>query len=126
MNQGFRSFAMLHLLAAAAMAIMGLVVSVRPFMLMDVVLSPEELRDPKTHPEASANQRAGRCGRLGPGIAVRLYSEEDFAARPEFSDPEILRTNLASVILPMTAPVSFTHLRAPQNERDLRIPLLLV
>jgi ATP-dependent helicase HrpA len=51
--------------------------------------------------QASANQRAGRCGRLGPGIAVRLYSEEDFAARPEFSDPEILRTNLATVILLM-------------------------
>ncbi|MXG91959.1 ATP-dependent RNA helicase HrpA [Nocardioides flavescens] len=53
--------------------------------------------------QASANQRAGRCGRLGPGIAVRLYSEEDFEARPEFTDPEILRTNLASVILQMTS-----------------------
>ncbi|NLE99231.1 MAG: ATP-dependent RNA helicase HrpA [Propionibacterium sp.] len=51
--------------------------------------------------QASANQRAGRCGRLGPGVAVRLYSEEDFLARPEFSDPEILRTNLATVILLM-------------------------
>ncbi|MBF4160209.1 ATP-dependent RNA helicase HrpA [Nocardioides sp. CBS4Y-1] len=51
--------------------------------------------------QASANQRAGRCGRLGPGICVRLYSEEDFEARPEFTDPEILRTNLASVILQM-------------------------
>ncbi len=51
--------------------------------------------------QASANQRKGRCGRLGPGICVRLYSEEDFAARPEFTDPEILRTNLASVILQM-------------------------
>ena len=51
--------------------------------------------------QASANQRAGRCGRLGPGIAIRLYSEEDFLARPEFSDPEILRTNLATVVLLM-------------------------
>jgi len=53
--------------------------------------------------QASANQRAGRCGRLGPGICIRLYSEDDFAARPEFTDPEILRTNLASVILQMAA-----------------------
>ncbi|MDN5569895.1 MAG: ATP-dependent RNA helicase HrpA [Propionibacteriaceae bacterium] len=52
--------------------------------------------------QASANQRAGRCGRLGPGIAIRLYSEEDFHARPEFTEPEILRTNLASVILQMS------------------------
>ena len=51
--------------------------------------------------QASANQRAGRCGRLGPGVCIRLYSEEDFAARPEFTQPEILRTNLASVILQM-------------------------
>ena len=51
--------------------------------------------------QASANQRAGRCGRLGPGIAIRLYSEENFEARPEFTEPEILRTNLASVILQM-------------------------
>ena len=53
--------------------------------------------------QASANQRAGRCGRVAPGICVRLYSEEDFDARSEFTDPEILRTNLASVILQMTA-----------------------
>jgi len=51
--------------------------------------------------QASANQRAGRCGRLGPGVCIRLYSEEDYAARPEFTEPEILRTNLASVILQM-------------------------
>ena len=50
---------------------------------------------------ASADQRAGRCGRLGPGVAIRLYSEEDFASRPEFTEPEILRTNLATVILQM-------------------------
>ena len=52
---------------------------------------------------ASANQRAGRCGRTSDGICVRLYSEEDFATRPAFTEPEILRTNLASVILAMTA-----------------------
>jgi ATP-dependent helicase HrpA len=51
--------------------------------------------------QASANQRAGRCGRVAPGICIRLYSEEDFDARPEFTEPEILRTNLASVILQM-------------------------
>jgi ATP-dependent helicase HrpA len=51
--------------------------------------------------QASANQRAGRCGRVADGIAIRLYSEDDFDARPEFTDPEILRTNLASVILQM-------------------------
>ena len=53
--------------------------------------------------QASANQRAGRCGRVADGICIRLYGEEDFAARPQFTDPEILRTNLASVILQMTA-----------------------
>jgi ATP-dependent helicase HrpA len=53
--------------------------------------------------QASANQRKGRCGRLSDGICIRLYTEEDFLARPEFTDPEILRTNLASVILSMTA-----------------------
>lgn len=53
--------------------------------------------------QASANQRKGRCGRTSDGICVRLYSEEDFESRPEFTDPEILRTNLASVILQMTA-----------------------
>jgi ATP-dependent helicase HrpA len=53
--------------------------------------------------QASANQRKGRCGRTSDGICIRLYSEEDFQARPEFTDAEILRTNLASVILQMTA-----------------------
>ncbi len=52
---------------------------------------------------ASANQRSGRCGRIGPGIAIRLYSEQDYLNRPEFTDPEILRTNLAAVILQMHA-----------------------
>jgi ATP-dependent helicase HrpA len=53
--------------------------------------------------QASANQRKGRCGRVSEGICIRLYSEDDFLSRPEFTDPEILRTNLASVILQMTA-----------------------
>lgn len=53
--------------------------------------------------QASANQRAGRCGRIGPGVCLRLYEEEDLAARPEFTEPEIQRTNLASVILQMAA-----------------------
>jgi ATP-dependent helicase HrpA len=53
--------------------------------------------------QASANQRKGRCGRTSDGVCVRLYTEDDFASRPEFTDPEILRTNLASVILQMTA-----------------------
>jgi ATP-dependent helicase HrpA len=53
--------------------------------------------------QASANQRSGRCGRVAPGIAIRLYSEEDFLARPAFTEPEIQRTNLAAVILQMHA-----------------------
>jgi len=53
--------------------------------------------------QAAANQRAGRCGRIEAGICVRLYSEEDFHARPEYTDPEILRSSLASVILQMAA-----------------------
>ncbi len=51
--------------------------------------------------QASANQRMGRCGRVAEGVCLRLYSEQDFLARPEFTDPEILRTNLAAVILRM-------------------------
>lgn len=53
--------------------------------------------------QASANQRKGRCGRVSDGICVRLYSKEDFEQRPEFTDPEILRTNLASVLLQMAS-----------------------
>ncbi|QBQ56003.1 ATP-dependent RNA helicase HrpA [Nitrosococcus wardiae] len=53
--------------------------------------------------QSSANQRAGRCGRIAEGICIRLYSEDDFLNRPQFTDPEILRTNLASVILQMKA-----------------------
>ncbi len=61
--------------------------------------------------QASANQRKGRCGRVEPGICIRLYSEEDFLSRPEFTDPEILRTNLAAVILQML------HLRLGEIDR---------
>ncbi|MCR5536660.1 MAG: ATP-dependent RNA helicase HrpA [Succinivibrio sp.] len=69
--------------------------------------------------KASANQRAGRCGRVMSGVCVRLYSEADFEGRPEFTDPEILRTNLAAVILQMVAlhlgdVESFPFLDAPQ------------
>ncbi len=53
--------------------------------------------------QASAAQRAGRSGRTAPGVCIRLYSEEDFAGRPRYTDPEILRTNLAAVILQMAA-----------------------
>ena len=53
--------------------------------------------------QASANQRKGRAGRLSEGICIRLYSEEDFVSRPEYTDPEILRTNLASVLLQMAS-----------------------
>jgi ATP-dependent helicase HrpA len=53
--------------------------------------------------QASAAQRAGRCGRTAPGVCIRLYSEQDFLGRPRYTDPEILRTNLASVILQMAA-----------------------
>ncbi len=53
--------------------------------------------------QASAAQRAGRCGRVAPGVCIRLYSEQDFTARPRYTDPEILRTNLAAVLLQMAA-----------------------
>ncbi len=70
--------------------------------------------------QASANQRAGRCGRLGPGVCIRLYGEDDFAGRPEYTEPEILRTSLASVILQMTMLgfgdiASFPFLDKPAN-----------
>ena len=52
---------------------------------------------------ASADQRKGRCGRIGPGLCVRLYSQEDFEARPEFTEPEVLRTNLAALLLRLAA-----------------------
>ena len=53
--------------------------------------------------QASANQRAGRCGRVGPGVCIRLYAQTDFAGRDAFTEPEIQRTNLASVILQMAS-----------------------
>jgi ATP-dependent helicase HrpA len=80
--------------------------------------------------QASANQRAGRCGRVAPGICIRLYREDDFEARPAFTDPEILRTNLASVILQMTAlglgdVASFPFLDPP-DPRAVRDGVLLL
>lgn len=70
--------------------------------------------------QASANQRSGRCGRVAAGVCIRLYSEDDFLNRPEFTDPEILRTNLATVILQMLAlglgDISlFPFVQAPDN-----------
>ncbi len=59
--------------------------------------------------QASADQRAGRCGRVADGIAIRLYSSEDYAGRPQFTEPEILRTSLASVILQMIAVGVVSH-----------------
>ncbi|MCC2593116.1 ATP-dependent RNA helicase HrpA [Tessaracoccus sp. OS52] len=72
--------------------------------------------------QASANQRAGRCGRLGPGIAIRLYSEDDYESRPRFTEPEILRTNLATVILLMAQAglgdvESFPFVEAPETSQ---------
>ncbi|MDO4411844.1 ATP-dependent RNA helicase HrpA [Cutibacterium sp.] len=72
--------------------------------------------------QASANQRAGRCGRVAPGICIRLYSEADFESRPEFTEPEILRTNLAAVILQMAqarlgAITDFPFVEAPDRSR---------
>jgi ATP-dependent helicase HrpA len=71
--------------------------------------------------QASANQRAGRAGRTSPGTVIRLYSQEDFNSRPEFTDPEILRTNLASVILQaanlgLGELGKFPFLQAPDNK----------
>ncbi|NNH75768.1 ATP-dependent RNA helicase HrpA [Nocardia uniformis] len=74
----------------------------------------------ETISQASARQRSGRCGRVADGIAIRLYSEDDFESRPTFTEPEILRTNLAAVILQMTALglgdiESFPFVEAPDN-----------
>ena len=70
--------------------------------------------------KASANQRSGRCGRVADGIAIRLYSADNFASRPDFTEPEILRTSLASVILQMSAlglgdVASFPFVDAPDS-----------
>ena len=80
--------------------------------------------------QASAAQRAGRCGRVAPGTCIRLYSEEDFDARPEFTEPEILRTNLASVILQMAALglgdiAAFPFVEAP-DARSIKDGILLL
>ncbi|NNF63328.1 MAG: ATP-dependent RNA helicase HrpA [Acidimicrobiia bacterium] len=80
--------------------------------------------------QASANQRAGRCGRLGPGICIRLYSEDDLLEREEFTEPEIQRTNLASVMLQMAAldlgrVDSFPFLDAPDS-RSIRDGIALL
>src|SRR5690606_857053 len=73
---------------------------------------------------ASADQRAGRCGRTADGICIRLYSEEDYQSRPPFTEPEILRTNLASVILRMAAldlgDVATFPFVAPPDRRSIR------
>ncbi|MFP7364673.1 ATP-dependent RNA helicase HrpA [Corynebacterium callunae] len=80
--------------------------------------------------QASANQRSGRCGRVADGIAIRLYSEEDFASRPEFTDPEILRTNLASVILRMASlrlgDINEFPFVQPPEQRSIRDGILLL
>jgi ATP-dependent helicase HrpA len=79
---------------------------------------------------AAANQRAGRCGRVAPGICIRLYAEDDFEARPEFTEPEILRTNLASVILQMTSiglgDVAAFPFVDPPDARNIKDGMLLL
>ncbi len=72
--------------------------------------------------QASANQRAGRCGRVMAGVCIRLYAEEDYQARPPFTDPEILRTHLAAVILQMSAlnlgrPEEFPFVEPPDSRQ---------
>ena len=80
--------------------------------------------------QASANQRSGRCGRVEAGIAIRLYSEEDYLGRPEFTEPEILRTTLASVILQMTAlglgDIARFPFVDPPDARNVRSGVLLL
>lgn len=71
---------------------------------------------------ASANQRAGRCGRIAPGVCIRLFDAEDFSARPAFTDPEILRTNLASVVLRLIElrlgePEAFPFIEPPDSRQ---------
>jgi ATP-dependent helicase HrpA len=80
--------------------------------------------------QSSANQRAGRCGRVAPGICIRLYGEDDFLGRPEFTEPEILRTSLASVILQMAAlglgDVAAFPFLDPPDHRSVRDGLALL
>ena len=71
--------------------------------------------------QSSANQRSGRCGRVAAGVAIRLYDEDDFKNRPAFTDPEVLRTNLASVILQMSSlnlgePAKFPFINPPPDK----------
>ncbi|MCK5641098.1 MAG: ATP-dependent RNA helicase HrpA, partial [Gammaproteobacteria bacterium] len=71
--------------------------------------------------QSSANQRSGRCGRVAAGIAIRLYDQDDFTNRPDFTDPEVLRTNLASVILQMSSlklgdPAKFPFINPPPEK----------
>jgi ATP-dependent helicase HrpA len=80
--------------------------------------------------QASADQRKGRCGRVADGICIRLYTEQDYADRPRFTDPEILRTNLAAVILQMAA-LGLGDLEAfpfvdPPDRRNLRDGIALL
>lgn len=81
--------------------------------------------------QASADQRAGRCGRLGPGVCLRLYSQQDYSSRPRFADPEIKRSNLASVLLQMASlglgePEDFGFLDPPERGalKDARAALV--
>lgn len=80
--------------------------------------------------QASANQRSGRSGRTSPGIAIRLYAEDDFESRPEFTEPEVLRTGLASVILQMLAldlgDIGEFPFLTPPDKRDIRDGLALL
>lgn len=81
--------------------------------------------------QASAQQRSGRCGRVAAGVAIRLFSEEDFDARPLFTEPEIRRTNLASVILQMAnlrlgSPVAFPFVDPPERKALVDGVMLLV
>ncbi|HTI77168.1 MAG TPA: ATP-dependent RNA helicase HrpA, partial [Mycobacterium sp.] len=80
--------------------------------------------------QASAAQRAGRSGRVAPGVCIRLYSEEDFESRPRFTDPEILRTNLAAVILQMAAlqlgDIEKFPFLDPPDKRSIRDGVLLL
>jgi ATP-dependent RNA helicase HrpA len=80
--------------------------------------------------QASAAQRAGRSGRVAPGVCIRLYSEEDFEARPQFTEPEILRTNLAAVILQMAAlglgDIEDFGFLDPPDKRSIRDGVLLL
>ncbi|WP_354699220.1 DNA helicase [Paraconexibacter sp. AEG42_29] len=80
--------------------------------------------------QASARQRAGRCGRTSDGVCIRLYSEQDFEARPEFTDPEILRTSLAAVILQMAllglGAIEDYPFLDPPDRRQIRDGVLLL